>query len=41
MSYADDSMAAIEVKILLSLFVPYVATFSVVDGYVEKWINVE
>jgi len=41
MTYADDGMAAIEVEIFCSLFVPYVASLATVYGNVEKGINVK
>ena len=41
MTYADDGMTAIEVKVFCSLLVPYVASLATVYGNVEKGINVE
>jgi hypothetical protein len=41
MTYAYDGMAAIEVEIFCSLFVPYVAPLATVYGNVKKGINVK
>jgi hypothetical protein len=41
MTYADDSVAAIEVKILLSFGVPNGASFATSNGYVHEGIYVE
>ena len=38
---ADDCMTAIEVKILLTVLVPHVATFAALDGDVKKRIYVK
>ena len=41
MAYADNGMTAIEVKILLTFIVPYLAALSLDDVDVEEWIYVE
>jgi hypothetical protein len=41
MTYADDSVAAIEVKIFLSFGVPNGASFATSNGYVHEGIYVE
>jgi hypothetical protein len=40
-TYADHGMAAIEVKVFLPLFVPYLTALALDDVDVEEWINVE
>ena len=41
MSDGDDGMTAVEVQIFLPLVVPYVATLSFHNVYVEQGINIE
>jgi hypothetical protein len=41
MTDADNSMATVEVEILLAFIVPHFTTFSLYDVYIEQWINVE
>jgi hypothetical protein len=41
MTYADDSVAAIEVEIFLSFGVPNGASFATSNGYVHEGIYVE
>jgi hypothetical protein len=40
-TYADDSVTTIQVKILLTLLVPHPASFAVIDSDVKKWIYVK
>lgn len=41
MAYADDSMAAIEIEIFRTLFIPDVTTLATVYGDIEQWIYVK
>jgi hypothetical protein len=41
MTNADNCMAAIKVKILIALVVPYLTTFSLNDVNIKKGINIE
>jgi hypothetical protein len=41
MADADYSMTTVEVKVFLTVFVPYVATFSLDNIDVKKGVNIE
>lgn len=40
-SYAYDCMASVEVKVFLSLVVPYFTAETFVDSDIKEWVNIE
>jgi hypothetical protein len=41
MANADNGMTAIEIQVFLAFVIPYFASFTLHDVYVEKGINVK
>ena len=41
MTYRDNGMTTIEVKIFLTFLIPYMTSLAMINCYIEKWINVK